>query len=189
MKPDGHDDLLAFFSALSDEGRLIVAGVIARGPATIDAIVATSGLRRQDVARHLALLERAGIATRAANTESGWRLDVESLRARRRELLAREREAPRDLTDDTPDADRRVLATFFDGERLRDIPVAREKKLVVLRWLARRFDPGTRYPEREVNAILKRHHPDCATLRRALVDYELMQREAGEYWRAGDEPA
>lgn len=180
-------ELLTFFSALADEERLAVAGIIARGPASIDEIGDATGTRSQDVLRHLGMLERAGIATRVGDGPS-WRLDVEHLRERRRLLLARQRTGPGG-TEDSTTAERRVLETFFDGERLRDIPVAREKKLVVLRWLAGRFEPGERYDERAVNATLKRHHPDSATLRRALVDYGLMRREAGVYWRVEDEPA
>ncbi|MBW4450536.1 MAG: DUF2087 domain-containing protein [Spirirestis rafaelensis WJT71-NPBG6] len=39
------------------------------------------------------------------------------------------------------------------------------------------------YPEPKVNEILKRYHPDCATLRRELIGYQLMQRENSVYWR------
>jgi hypothetical protein len=58
----------------------------------------------------------------------------------------------------------------------------------VLRWLAGHFRPGERYPEAQVNEILGRYHPDFATLRRLLVDEELMQRAGGMYWRAGTLP-
>jgi hypothetical protein len=34
-----------------------------------------------------------------------------------------------------------------------------------------------------VNEIIKRSHPDTATLRRELIGNHLMQREAGSYWR------
>jgi hypothetical protein len=65
------------------------------------------------------------------------------------------------------------------------IPVQRAKRLVVLDFLAQQFDPGTRYPEREVNAILSKFHPDYAAVRRYLVDEEFLQRREGSYWRAG----
>ncbi|MDB5097460.1 MAG: ArsR family transcriptional regulator, partial [Cyanobacteria bacterium RYN_339] len=68
-------------------------------------------------------------------------------------------------------------------ERLKEIPASRKKREVVLRWLADRFEIGPRYAEREVNEVIKRHHPDFATLRRELIGANLMQREAGEYWR------
>ena len=46
-------------------------------------------------------------------------------------------------------------------------------------------EPGVRYPEREVNALLAVWHPDVAALRRYLVDEGLLTREAGVYWRSG----
>ena len=51
--------------------------------------------------------------------------------------------------------------------------------------LALEFEPGMRYPEREVNQILRRFHPDYAALRRYLVDEGLLSRGEGEYWRSG----
>jgi hypothetical protein len=36
-----------------------------------------------------------------------------------------------------------------------------------------------------VNEILEHRHPDTASLRRYLVDEELLDRAAGEYWRIG----
>ena len=77
-----------------------------------------------------------------------------------------------------------VLASFVVGERLKQIPARRKKLLVVLEWLAGDFPPGARYPEREVNERILRHHPDFAALRRLLVDYGLLERDHGIYWRA-----
>ncbi|BDA72231.1 hypothetical protein CAL7716_063970 [Calothrix sp. PCC 7716] len=67
--------------------------------------------------------------------------------------------------------------------RLKDIPATRKKRLVILKWLASHFDQGTNYSEAKVNEILKQFHPDCATLRREMIGYNLMQRESGIYWR------
>jgi hypothetical protein len=81
-----------------------------------------------------------------------------------------------------------VLAAFVEAGRLTAIPAQRKKRLVVLRWLAEEFQPGRRYPEAEVNAILARRDPDFATLRRLLVDEDLLQRSRGLYWRTGSVP-
>ncbi len=88
-----------------------------------------------------------------------------------------------------PDDDARVRANFVDSaDRLVSIPVQRKKRLSVLRWLVEDFQPGRRYNEAEVNRIISRRHPDFATLRRYLVDEELMQRERSVYWRTGSLP-
>ena len=47
------------------------------------------------------------------------------------------------------------------------------------------FEPGRRYPEPEVDAILRSFHDDYPALRRYLVDAALLARERGEYWRIG----
>jgi hypothetical protein len=89
----------------------------------------------------------------------------------------------------TIDYDARVRQNFVDAaDRLVGIPAQRKKRLAILRWLVEDFQPGSRYPEAEVNRIISRHHPDFATLRRYLVDEELMQRRQGIYWRTGSVP-
>ena len=78
-----------------------------------------------------------------------------------------------------------MLDAFVVDGRITSIPAAHGKRLVVLDWLAQDFEPGVRYSERQVNAILERRHPDTATLRRYLVDERLLDRAGGEYWRIG----
>lgn len=82
-----------------------------------------------------------------------------------------------------------VLENFVDGAgRLISIPVQRKKRLAVLRWIVEDFQPGRLYAEAEVNRVISRRHPDFASLRRFLVDEELMQRRRGVYWRTGSMP-
>ncbi len=86
------------------------------------------------------------------------------------------------------DWEQKVLDTFLDGESLIRIPAKRKKRDVVLRWLQQEFEPGIEYPEAEVNQILRRHHLDCATLRRELFEAGYLHRQGGGgvYWRAED---
>ena len=56
---------------------------------------------------------------------------------------------------------------------------------MVLDRRARHFEPGVRYPERDVNAALRAFHPDSAALRRHLVDDGFLERADGEYWSSG----
>jgi hypothetical protein len=79
----------------------------------------------------------------------------------------------------------RVLAMFMPDGTLTTIPRRRRARLLVLDELAQGFEPGRRYAEHEVNEVLARRHPDVAALRRYPVDEELLDRDAGAYWRAG----
>jgi hypothetical protein len=56
---------------------------------------------------------------------------------------------------------------------------------VVLEHIVLAFEPGVRYPEKEVNAVLRAWNDDYAALRRYLVDEQLLDRENNEYWRVG----
>jgi hypothetical protein len=90
---------------------------------------------------------------------------------------------------DVDDYQARVLENFLDAERrLVTIPAQRKKRLAILRWLVEDFQPGRQYSEAEVNRIISTRHPDFATLRRYLVDEELMQRSRNIYWRTGSLP-
>ena len=71
-----------------------------------------------------------------------------------------------------------------DG-RLHTIPTKRAKLLVVLDHLAQQFEPGRTYPEKEVNEVLTRFHPDYAALRRYLVENQFLTRQDAVYWRSG----
>ena len=78
-----------------------------------------------------------------------------------------------------------MLRAFVRDGRLVSIPAQRSKRLVVLDMLAQEFEPGERYSERKVNAILRKWNDDTAALRRYMVDEGILDRESGEYWRAG----
>lgn len=82
-----------------------------------------------------------------------------------------------------------VVARFVRDGRLLSFPAQESKRRLVLEHVAQSFEPGRRYPEREVDVVLRAWTEgggaDHATLRRYLVDHQLFAREGGEYWRAG----
>lgn len=102
--------------------------------------------------------------------------------------LAARRESPPDepsaFGDETEDR-RRILDRAIVEGRLVAMPAKHSRRLVVLDHIAQRFEPGRRYSERQVNAVLAAIDPDTATLRRYLVDERLLDRDGGEYWRIG----
>ena len=86
---------------------------------------------------------------------------------------------------------RKIIATYFDETgALKECPAREKKKIVVLEVIAQNFQPGRSYPEKEVNRILERIHPDHAYIRRLLIEYGFLERtrSGSEYWRAGTAP-
>jgi hypothetical protein len=82
-----------------------------------------------------------------------------------------------------------LLRTFVPDGRLVRLPARRGRRLVVLEHIAQSFEPGRRFPEREVDAVLRAWctggEVDYVALRRYLVDEGLLGREHGMYWRTG----
>lgn len=70
-----------------------------------------------------------------------------------------------------------------DG-RLERMPASPADRRKVLARIAERFEPGREYDEREVNIMLSQVDNDFATLRRYLVDEDLLRREKGRYRRS-----
>jgi hypothetical protein len=172
-------DAATLVGLLADPTRLKVVAALALGAGTLEEVAEASGLPLKDVALAARRLSRAGLVRRDGKT-------LELLAARFAEVARAAAEAappPERLSDDP--AEDAVLSAFVRDGRLVSIPAQQSKRRVVLEHFVRVFEPGVRYPEREVNALLAVWHPDVAALRRYLVDAGLLTREAGVYWRSG----
>jgi hypothetical protein len=168
--------------ALADPERLAIAGALARGDATAGELADAAGISVDRARRHLVRLASTGVV-RLSEDRATYRLDPETLRWAA-EQVGPPREAGLPLGAASEDEEV-VLRTFFRGGRLTELPVKESKRRIVLERIALEFEPGDRYDERTVNAIVGRFHTDHAMLRRALVDGGFLDREAGEYWRSG----
>ena len=173
-----------YLKLLANETRLKLLGILASRDRSVGELAEIVGLKEPTISHHLARLHEAGLVQmRADGNTHFYRLSTETLQQLSRDLFTPARMVSLGAHDAADAWDRKVLGTFLDGERLTKIPDVRKKRDVILRWLAERFEHGRRYPEPEVNEILRRHHADTATLRRELVGARLMQRESGVYWR------
>jgi DNA-binding transcriptional ArsR family regulator len=183
---DSSDDrpgglLLEFFKALSDPVRIRLAGRLAAGPCDLATLASDLALPLRDCSKHLARLVDLGIVTEDSSCRPHrYSLDDAWLRERSEALLDSPRS--RALAGATDDRSR-VLASFFDGERLRSIPTGDARKLIILSEIARHFQSERTYSEREINGVLKEvYEYDFVTLRRLLVDFHFLNRDSGVYW-------
>jgi predicted transcriptional regulator len=190
--PPASDELLAFFKALSDATRLRIVALLAKQERPVEDLAATLDLTSSTVSHHLAKLSSIGlVSARAEGYYSIYRLEEGALAAMAHRLL-KDETLPAVAADVELDAfDRKVLKTYLDTDgRIKAFPVQRKKELAILRHVAKVFEPRKRYPEKEVNAMLRRFSDDTARLRRYLVEFGFMDRQGGggEYWVAGQQP-
>jgi hypothetical protein len=172
-------DAATLVGLLADPTRLKVVAALALGAGSLEEVAEASGLPLKDVALAARRLSRAGLVGR-----DGTALELHASRFAEVARAAAEAAPPPERLSDDP-AEDAVLSAFVRDGRLVSIPAQQSKRRVVLEHLVRVFDPGVRYPEREVNALLSVWHADYAALRRYLVDEGLLSRDAGEYWRTG----
>lgn len=184
------NSLLNFFKALADENRLKIVGLLAQKPSSVEALADALGLSASTTSHHLARLSKSGlVSARADGHYYIYSLNTDALRGMSQHLLQEENlpalsQGAVNTGDDLFES--KVMKAFIDSEgRITAFPAQEKKFLVLLRYVLKAFEPGQRYPEKEVNEILKRYNEDTASLRRGLVEYKLMQREGGGglYWR------
>src|SRR5262249_37660306 len=154
--------------ALGNESRLKLIGLVADRERNVQELAVLLGLREPTISHHLAILKDAGLVTMRIDGNIHWyRLDLKELRRINQSVFSSNLSKVPYKTEGAV-WEPKILRNFTADDRLTKIPAARKKRWVVLKWLARRFALDSRYSEAEINAVLKRHHPDAATLRREL---------------------
>jgi DNA-binding transcriptional ArsR family regulator len=178
------ETLLQFFKALSNESRLKLLGVLSQQERSVEELAALLNLKEPTVSHHLAKLKELDLVQmRSQGNTHLYQLKSDTLQTLSKAILTPTQMASLTQTIPADAWESKVLSNFLEGDRIKEIPSSRKKRLVILKWLMRRFQENVDYPEKQVNEILTQHHPDCATLRRELIGYQMMQRQAGIYRR------
>ena len=182
MSEEQFETLLNFFKVMGNESRLRLVGLLANEPQNVGALAQALGVKEPTVSHHLSQLKMLGLVTvRAEGNNRIYSLNSKMLEQMNKEMFTAENVA--NAVAQAPSPDEKVLRAFLDGEQITAIPSKRSKQQVILRWLVEKFEHDRQYEEREVNEIIKRHHPDSASWRRYLIDERLMARAGGFYWR------
>jgi len=183
--------LARLLKVIADETRLRILGALAARPMTGKDLAAELDLTPPTISHHMKKLTESGVVTVEADAQRHWyRLNNDLLLASKRVPLSANA-APVPVADDLDEDARfraKVIRDFFDGERLKEIPAQRKRRVIVLQHILARFEPERTYTEREVNETLRPVHEDVATLRRELVDYGYMLRDRGIYQMARAAP-
>jgi DNA-binding MarR family transcriptional regulator len=192
--PIGAAELRVRLAALADDTRLRILELLAQHyELHAQELIARLDLSQSSVSRHLKQLIGAGylFERRGEGASKVYSLGAIELDRTTRALELLASGAP--LTAQEQPEEERVeyppeLDRFVDGHgRLRFWPSKHRDKVVVLKYLASRFELGRFYTEAEVNETLSTHMPfkDHVSLRRALFEYQLMKREpdGSRYWR------
>ncbi|MCB9432873.1 MAG: metalloregulator ArsR/SmtB family transcription factor [Ardenticatenaceae bacterium] len=179
------EQLLQFFKVLGNKNRLQILGLLANQERNVGELALMLDLKEPTVSHHLGLLKELGLVdTRPEGNLRLYRLNQKALEKMNKDIFSpKQLAALVDVRKSEETWEEKVLKAFVANGRLLDIPARRKKRLVVLTWLVQQLDPTQQYHELELNEWLKQFHEDCASLRRYMVEEQLLIRERNTYWR------
>jgi biotin operon repressor len=177
-----NERLVEIFKCLADPTRLRIIGLIVEEPRCGQELASELRLAPATVSHHLRRLQQAGLLReRRDGVYVLYELDHEALRDAVQTVASREKvielAAPPGLAKEK----RKVLETFFDGDRLLRIPAQRRKKEIVFEEILRRLPRRDVYTERELSRMLERFHDDFCTIRREFIMGRYMERDRQRY--------
>lgn len=195
MDTGQYDDLLNMLKAVADENRLRMVGLMSERAYTVSEMAGVFNLTEPTVSHHVSKLHGAGLLRlKMEGNQRFYSINDKRLATLKAyvngiEKLPTKVEKVKSDTAwvealDWNEADKKVLRDYVVDGRVPNLPSKVNRWLVILRWIATKFEPDKHYTEKQVNAILRDINEDYATVRRYLIDYGYMRRElgGGDYW-------
>lgn len=176
-------EAIKLFKCLADKSRLQILKSLTIEDMDVERLAGRLGLTPATISFHLKKLSEAG-AVRSYKRQyyTIYSLCRDVFMTRILDIISEQSDEA--AIQDQRDADyrRRVIETFFEYGKLKAIPAQRKKERIILEEIARSFEPGRIYTEREVNIIIADFHDDFCTIRRDMIGEKIMARENGKYW-------
>ncbi|MBU1019790.1 MAG: metalloregulator ArsR/SmtB family transcription factor [Firmicutes bacterium] len=178
------DRTVKLFKVLADKSRLKLISTLLREPSYIELLSEKLGLNPSTVSFHLKKLEAIGLVhSKKEQYYVMYYINKDVLDIQLLDLIS-------SLNDENPDAIKReeiyyqtIISNFFEGSKLKSLPVQRKKRQVVLKEIAKSFELNADYTEKEVNTIIGNFHEDFCTIRRDFISEKIFDRSNGIYKR------
>lgn len=174
---------IQLMKALADTSRLGIINALLEKPHYVEEIAERFGLAVSTVSFHLKKLEQAGLVSRKKEqyyvtffvNDAVFNIPL-------RELVRFEN--PEKLVQKTriDNYKQKVKNSYFKNGKLTHLPKQHKKRWIVLEEIINEFEAGKIYTEKAVNAIITRFYDDYCTIRRHLVEDNILQRSHTEYW-------
>jgi predicted transcriptional regulator len=193
------ENLLELLKTIGSTEQLALVGSLAARPTETVAVAELAPLLtpklKNNLPRHLRQLEKAGFiqiqewqSARPGQEPEPHLVTFNPDYARQAQaMIAALRQVITLPKDDDPlvmDERTMTLRRFMPDGKIKAMPVQLKRQQYILAEVAKVFEPGIRYTEQQVDAILKQiYEYDHCTLRRYLVDFKFLNRAEGIYWK------
>ena len=174
---------IMLFKCLADKSRLQILKSLSLEDMYVERLAERLGLTPATISFHLKKLADAGAVTSYRNQYYVmYSLNQEVFLSRILDIIQEESDEASIQANRDAAYRQKVIDSFFEYGKLKSIPTQRKKERIILEEIAKAFEPGSVYSEREVNIIIADFHDDFCTIRRDMISEKLMERENGKYW-------
>ena len=176
------------FKCLADKSRLQILKSLAIEDMYVERLAERLGLTPPTISFHLKKLAEAGAVSSYKNQYyTMYTLCQNVFTARILDILMEQSDEASLQAQREAEYRQRVINSFFEYGKLKSIPAQRKKERIILEEIAKSFEPGRLYSEREVNIIIADFHDDFCTIRRDMIGEGIMTRNREGYRLTAEE--
>ena len=177
-------EAIRLFKCLADKSRLQILKSLAMEDMYVERLAERLGISAPTVSFHLKKLADAGAVTSyKSQYYMMYSLNKDVFETSMLEIIREKSDEAEIQAQRDAEYRKKVIDAFFEYGKLKSIPSQRKKERIVLEVIADAFEYDRVYTEREVNVIIADFFDDFCTIRRDMVAENLLDRDAGRYWR------
>lgn len=166
------------FKCLGDETRYKILCLLLKSDSYVELIASRLSLTPGTISFHLKKMEKAGLVKCS-------RTQFYMIYSLNKEVISKPIADFLSLPEKEPDGEdayrQKVLDTFFEYGRLKQLPVQKKKRDICFERMLAAFEVGKSYSEKEVNNIISEYYDDYCLVRRWAVDEGYMDRTGNIY--------
>lgn len=178
-------EAIRLFKCLADKSRLQILKSLAIEDMYVELLAERLNLTPSTISFHLKKLAEAGAVHSYKNQYyTMYSLCNDMFDTRMIDIIREKSDETAIQNEREAEYRKRVIDSFFEYGKLKSIPAQRKKKRIILEEIAKSFQPGKTYSEREVNIIIADFHDDFCTIRRDMISEKIMgrNRDCDRYW-------
>lgn len=175
-------DCIKIFKCLADNSRLKIINSLIENSMYVELLAERLNLSSSTVSFHLKKLEDIDLVySEKEQYYVVYHLNKAMLNLTLSDLIKVD-EPEKEIQNEREDQYREnVISAFFEYGKLKSIPVQQKKRKIVLEEIAKKFEFGKIYTEKEVNIIIADFNDDFCTIRREMVAFKIFERENNLY--------
>lgn len=169
---------IALFKCLADKSRIQILKSLMTEDMYVERLAQRIGITPATVSFHLKKLEDVGaVRSRRDQYYTMYSINPDVFNVTILDILKEESEEMTLQKERDQIYRKKVIDSFFEYGKLKSIPSQRKKERIVLEEIAKSFEKGREYTEREINIIIADFNDDFCTIRRDMISEGIITRE------------